>query len=553
MATYKVVDAEQLDADLTGLADAIREKGGTSAELTWPAGFQQAVEDIPSGVELPVLTNPGDAAKLLEGYQLIDGDGNVVEGEIEEVELSTPGLAMNADGSVVAYVDQPAGYTAGGYKTYKRSQDVVAAQTIMPGTEDQVIPAYRYLTGKQTIKGDANLTSDYLYEDQTLFGVSGEKPLPEAVLPQPDSLTLDPDVVYVTTRPKDWLPMPTPGDDEIYILCHIIDGLTETIRFRVYGSSDCVVELGTVVEGAFVAQETFSSVTGTEFVKTLDSADYGNLTSDGRKQCMVRVKGGVTTFNGVTSIGPHPGVEVVCGIDLTGVQFGYVADTARCWKDLQYVSFVGNGGAKSFNQAFYYCASLKCIRCEKENIVTDLRSAFRDCYSLIALSNNIVGGSDGAVSANYLFQNTTLQKVSEFKATLSSANMMFASSKLSRIDMASIDTSAAGDFGGFCRYGYSFAEVLNINISALTTTSFMFTHMYNLRRLTFAGETTPGGVTIEVGNATGMGHAALVETLNSLPVATAAATLTISSAPGAAELTEDEIAVATAKNWTITI
>jgi hypothetical protein len=39
----------------------------------------------------------------------------------------------------------------------------------------------------------------------------------------------------------------------------------------------------------------------------------------------------------------------------------------------------------------------------------------------------------------------------------------------------------------------------------------------------------------------------------SLPTATKAATITITNNPGASELTADEIAVATAKNWTITI
>lgn len=44
MANYKVTDTE-----LTGVADAIRTKGGTSAELVWPSGFVSAIENIPSG------------------------------------------------------------------------------------------------------------------------------------------------------------------------------------------------------------------------------------------------------------------------------------------------------------------------------------------------------------------------------------------------------------------------------------------------------------------------------------------------------------------------
>ncbi len=46
MANYKVVDADQLDADMTTVADAIREKGGTSEPLAWPDGYKAAVEAI---------------------------------------------------------------------------------------------------------------------------------------------------------------------------------------------------------------------------------------------------------------------------------------------------------------------------------------------------------------------------------------------------------------------------------------------------------------------------------------------------------------------------
>jgi len=49
MAVDKLVDSAQLDADLTSVANAIRAKGGTSADLAFPAGFVSAVQAIPSG------------------------------------------------------------------------------------------------------------------------------------------------------------------------------------------------------------------------------------------------------------------------------------------------------------------------------------------------------------------------------------------------------------------------------------------------------------------------------------------------------------------------
>ena len=44
MADYKVTDTE-----LTSVANAIRTKGGTQAQLEWPTGFADAVAAIPSG------------------------------------------------------------------------------------------------------------------------------------------------------------------------------------------------------------------------------------------------------------------------------------------------------------------------------------------------------------------------------------------------------------------------------------------------------------------------------------------------------------------------
>jgi hypothetical protein len=82
MSVDKLVDSTQLDADLTSVANAIRTKGGTSASLAFPAGFVQAIGDIPSGgSELPtgykellgVKTNNG-ASYLITDYTPVQGD-----------------------------------------------------------------------------------------------------------------------------------------------------------------------------------------------------------------------------------------------------------------------------------------------------------------------------------------------------------------------------------------------------------------------------------------------------------------------------------------------
>ena len=49
MALDKLVDSAQLDTDLTAVANAIRTKGGISAQIAFPAGFVDAIGAIPTG------------------------------------------------------------------------------------------------------------------------------------------------------------------------------------------------------------------------------------------------------------------------------------------------------------------------------------------------------------------------------------------------------------------------------------------------------------------------------------------------------------------------
>lgn len=48
MAVYKVVDTEQLESEMTEIANTIRTKGGTTEKLAWPEGYKAAVAAIPT-------------------------------------------------------------------------------------------------------------------------------------------------------------------------------------------------------------------------------------------------------------------------------------------------------------------------------------------------------------------------------------------------------------------------------------------------------------------------------------------------------------------------
>lgn len=69
------------DADLSSVANAIRSKGGTSAQLEFPAGFVSAIQAIPTGGGGSSITNVtfagGDYAYFGANYMAyVDGNLN---------------------------------------------------------------------------------------------------------------------------------------------------------------------------------------------------------------------------------------------------------------------------------------------------------------------------------------------------------------------------------------------------------------------------------------------------------------------------------------------
>ena len=155
------------------------------------------------GVTLPELSNPGDASKLLQGYELIGQDGQVITGEIpgkgasnltasgktvtvpagyypeqvskdvETSEQATPSITVSSGGLITASASQSGGYVEAGSKSATKQMTAQEEQTIMPGATDKTIAAGRYLIGVQTIKGDANLMAENIVRGVTIFGVAG--------------------------------------------------------------------------------------------------------------------------------------------------------------------------------------------------------------------------------------------------------------------------------------------------------------------------------------------------------------------------------------------
>ena len=80
MAYDKVVDSASLDSKLTQVADAIRTKGNTSADLQFPSGFISAIQAIQTGTELQIIVSVKSGATVTATKGSMSVSGTSVNG-----------------------------------------------------------------------------------------------------------------------------------------------------------------------------------------------------------------------------------------------------------------------------------------------------------------------------------------------------------------------------------------------------------------------------------------------------------------------------------------
>lgn len=113
MALDKLVDSSQLDADLASVANAIRTKGGTSAQLAFPDGFVSAVQAIPTGGAAPTLVTKSITANgtynassdNADGYSSVTVNVQASGTNVIHVQYiaSADALSTSAGGNTLAY------------------------------------------------------------------------------------------------------------------------------------------------------------------------------------------------------------------------------------------------------------------------------------------------------------------------------------------------------------------------------------------------------------------------------------------------------------------
>lgn len=159
----KAVNATQLDADLTTVADAIRTKGGTTAPLSFPNGMAEAISNISTGIvptgTIDITTNgthdvtskatanvqvPTGAARTSSDVTVSGGTvtvpaglyGSQVQKSVAQGTAGTPtaskGSVSNHSVSVTPSVTNSTGYITGGTKS--GSAVTVSASELVSGT-----------------------------------------------------------------------------------------------------------------------------------------------------------------------------------------------------------------------------------------------------------------------------------------------------------------------------------------------------------------------------------------------------------------------------------
>ena len=166
-------DAGNLPSGVTAYADGTKYTGTASendssdlsvsgATVTVPAGFygSQASATISSGSATPASTISATGASVSTGTNTLTLSKSVSNTPTVSAGYISSGTAGNSSVSLTASV------------TTK------AAATITPGTSNQTIASGTYLTGAQTISGDANLVAGNIVYGKSIFGVSGTAQIP---------------------------------------------------------------------------------------------------------------------------------------------------------------------------------------------------------------------------------------------------------------------------------------------------------------------------------------------------------------------------------------
>ena len=155
------------------------EKDAVRVGFSLVSGTRLILENNGKWVNMDIPgTKLGDAAAadVAEGKTFTSANGLKLTGTKQDpiaVAQATPTISVSSSGLITASATQGAGLVSAGTKSATKQLTTQAAQTITPGTSNKTISSGLYLTGTQTINGDANLIAENIKKGVSIFGVAG--------------------------------------------------------------------------------------------------------------------------------------------------------------------------------------------------------------------------------------------------------------------------------------------------------------------------------------------------------------------------------------------
>ncbi len=179
ISTGQYLSGDQTIAATTGTAAAADVLSGKTFNSANGIGLTGTISSKAAASYTPGTSDQTIAAgQYLSGVQTVKGDANLLTNNIKSG-VSIFGVSGKASVVDTSDASAAASQILSGSTAYVNGSKITgtiaskAATTYTPGTADQTIAAGQYLSGAQTIKGDANLVAGNIAVGKSIFGVAG--------------------------------------------------------------------------------------------------------------------------------------------------------------------------------------------------------------------------------------------------------------------------------------------------------------------------------------------------------------------------------------------
>ena len=301
------------------------------------------------------------------------------------------------------------------------------------------------------------------------------------------------EAVYQSTRPAEWMPMPTPETDSVYML--IVGSGVAYVAFTVSSAdgADLDVSIGTVdASGVYTSLESLqAAVSGStsKYAINMDAYEVG--------QIMMRVGGQVSSFAAADYDAYIYGAASMI-VDIAMCTPHATAIRLSNYHTIRYAYIDAYGdNAVDLEQCFKpsVTSNLVCVRHLRCSAST-LEDMFRDCATLIAVNMANVDTSS-ATSMSFMFRGCSglmSLDLSGFNTSnvTNTSYMFYGCSGLTSLDVSNFDTSSVTNMS--CMFygcsGLTSLDVSNFDTSSVTNMYSMFYGCSGLMSLDLSGFNT---------------------------------------------------------------